>query len=485
MNKSWVLVAALVVGSGCGKSEAKKSDPPKAVVDKTPPVAVPVPVPAGKLAWIEDDYPKALAAAKARQIPIMIDLWAPWCHTCLSMKSYVLNDANMAAYADKVIWLSINTEKAENAAVMAKFGLDAWPTYYLVDSADESVAGRWVGSTSAAEFQRFIDDGRRAAELAHAGPIAPGDPVGLLLSGHRALAAKKYKEAATFYDQTLSASAPEWPRRAETLVALLYALSAEKEWTTCLARGVAGLSQVGNGTSGADFSSSLLGCADELPPKDPQVVAARQAAIGKLRDIAEDPQAPIAADDRSAAYATLREELEKDGDKAGARAMAEKQILVLEKASNGVPDDVAMAFDWARADAYLYVGREGDAIAFLTKREAALPTEYNPPNYLARVYSRLGRLDEAVAAVDRAIAKSYGPRKTTLLGFKADVLEKQNKIPEAAAVVEEELTLYKALPEGQQIPERLAEIAQRNGRLHGASGGPEDGTHGKRPAPKR
>jgi len=27
---------------------------------------------------IEDDYPAALAAAKARNVPIVVDVWAPW-----------------------------------------------------------------------------------------------------------------------------------------------------------------------------------------------------------------------------------------------------------------------------------------------------------------------------------------------------------------------------------------------------------------------
>jgi hypothetical protein len=28
--------------------------------------------------WISDDYPGALAEARARQVPIFVDAWAPW-----------------------------------------------------------------------------------------------------------------------------------------------------------------------------------------------------------------------------------------------------------------------------------------------------------------------------------------------------------------------------------------------------------------------
>jgi hypothetical protein len=30
------------------------------------------------LPWIHDDYPKAVALAKARKVPIFVECWAPW-----------------------------------------------------------------------------------------------------------------------------------------------------------------------------------------------------------------------------------------------------------------------------------------------------------------------------------------------------------------------------------------------------------------------
>ena len=30
------------------------------------------------LPWIEDDFPRALARAKARKLPIFVESWAPW-----------------------------------------------------------------------------------------------------------------------------------------------------------------------------------------------------------------------------------------------------------------------------------------------------------------------------------------------------------------------------------------------------------------------
>ena len=30
------------------------------------------------LPWVEDDYPKALAQARAKKAPIFVEAWAPW-----------------------------------------------------------------------------------------------------------------------------------------------------------------------------------------------------------------------------------------------------------------------------------------------------------------------------------------------------------------------------------------------------------------------
>jgi hypothetical protein len=33
---------------------------------------------ASNLPFVEDDYPKALAEARARKLPLFIEAWAPW-----------------------------------------------------------------------------------------------------------------------------------------------------------------------------------------------------------------------------------------------------------------------------------------------------------------------------------------------------------------------------------------------------------------------
>jgi hypothetical protein len=42
------------------------------------PAAAPKPAPRQVLPWIEDDYTRAVAQAKARKLPIFVESWAPW-----------------------------------------------------------------------------------------------------------------------------------------------------------------------------------------------------------------------------------------------------------------------------------------------------------------------------------------------------------------------------------------------------------------------
>jgi len=41
-------------------------------------LAAAAPAAAGPLPFVADDYPRGLADARARNVPLVVDVWAPW-----------------------------------------------------------------------------------------------------------------------------------------------------------------------------------------------------------------------------------------------------------------------------------------------------------------------------------------------------------------------------------------------------------------------
>jgi tetratricopeptide (TPR) repeat protein len=158
-------------------------------------------------------------------------------------------------------------------------------------------------------------------------------------------------------------------------------------------------------------------------------------------------------DDRGDACGNLISAREALGDAAGAKRAAEMRLALLEDAARGMPDDVATIYDPARSETLLTLGRGEEALALLEGRERALPDSYNPPHYLARVALKLHRWELGLAAIERALGLSRGPRRANLYAVKADLLLLAGKRAEAKVALEAELEVLTGLPPGQKRPE--------------------------------
>src|SRR5688572_19757937 len=77
-----------------------------------------------RLPFIEDDYATALAMAKKGKVPLFIDAWAPWCHTCVFMREHVFNRPELLKHGQRYVFLSIDTEKERNAPFLQKYPIE-------------------------------------------------------------------------------------------------------------------------------------------------------------------------------------------------------------------------------------------------------------------------------------------------------------------------------------------------------------------------
>jgi thiol-disulfide isomerase/thioredoxin len=411
--------------------------------------------------WYEDAPEAAREAALREKKPLLVDLWAPWCHTCLSMKNFVLTREHLGELAEQYVFLSVNTERAEQAWLLQKLPVDAWPTFHVTDPEGWVGRGRWVGAASPAQFGDFLRDGQRAFELARKGELPEHDPLAILLRGDELASQKKFAEAAALYREAVAAGGSDFARKPDALVSQISSLYRAEQHEACVELANQSMNDTGSSVSAADFAVYALSCAEQLPERDPRARAVRKAAEVRLTAACEGETFTLTPDDRSDACAMLRDARDALGDAAGARRANERRLAILEKASAGLPDDVALTYDWARAESLLALDRGAEALGFLEAREKALPRDYNPPHYQARVYKALGQWRKGLEAIERAIGRAYGPRRASMLGLKADLLLGAGEREKAHEVLESQLAAYRELPEGQKQPRAEAAVQSR------------------------
>src|SRR5689334_21072962 len=124
------------------------------------------------------------------------------------MKNFVLSDPALGSLAERVIFVSLDTDRPEAAAFLAKHKVSAWPTFFVIDPATDEVAGYWAGSASLREMRAFVEES--LATLAGSAT----DPVSRAYAAARAAhAAGDLGTAAAQYEAALQAAPAAWPNR--------------------------------------------------------------------------------------------------------------------------------------------------------------------------------------------------------------------------------------------------------------------------------
>ena len=415
----------------------------------------------GSLQFIDDDYPKAIATARAEHKPLFVDLWATWCHSCLSMQRYVMSDPGMKPVADEVVWSAIETETEKNKPVVEQFPLDAWPTFLIVDPESEKVLGRWLGSASVQDLRAFVQEGVRAYR---AGGKKPDAAEAAQRKGDAARNKGDQKTSAAAYARALQLSKPGDAQRPERLLLLANALRRMRTpdaARSCVRLVLKEMRETGDSSLATDFLVHGQGCAEQLPKDDAQAKKLREASIDRLREVLAKKDAPLATDDRSDALANLADLLDEAGRHDEAVKTMEERAALLEQAAAAAPDaTMASTFDAHRVDTYIYLNQVPKAERLLVRREREIPSDYNVPARLARVYFEEKKLPEAEAEIDRALAMMpRSQRRIGILGLKAKILKAAGKPVDH--VVREQLDVLRSLPQPQRSPEQEKKLEEQ------------------------
>lgn len=319
----------------------------------------------------------------------------------------------------------------------------------VIDPAREQAVLRWPGSANVQQLGKLLDDGERAVRG------GGGDALGELARADR-LAADGKPEAAAAYRAVI----PKLPadKRPRAVESLLNALALAHDAEACAAAASELVPSLQRGPSFANAAAIGLGCAEELKGDS------GRAVVGKLAPLAEEAVAlpGLLADDRSGLY----EELVQlhDDDAAAKKRWAGRWLAFLEgEAARATSPEQRAAFDSHRVAAAIALGEPLRAEAALKASERDLPADYNAPARLAIVYAEAHRYDDALAAIDRALGKVYGPRALRLYDQKVDYQLKKGDRAGARATLEKAVATAKALP--PQTPGRAQRIDRLQQRL--------------------
>jgi tetratricopeptide (TPR) repeat protein len=363
------------------------------------------------------------------------------------MRAFVFTDPALTSSAGQFVWLDLNLDEERNAALEAKLAVEAFPTYFVVKPEDETVVLRGVGAMTVAEIGAFLDNARAA--LGGGAPSSPAEAA--LFRADRLNGEGKKAEAAAAYREALDEAPPGWTPYGRAATALLFLYQVTDGEAKCVALAREALPKVAGTPASAVVALAGLDCALGLDEKDPDRPAAVAQAEAPLRRVIADPKTGAAADDVSSAYPSLIQARKDAGDEAGARRDAEAWAAFLEAQAKAAqtPEQRAV-FDSHRLSAYLELGQPERAIPMLKASEADLPDDYNPPARLALAYLKMRKLDEALAASDRALPKVTGPRRLSVLQTRADIFAAKGDATAARETLQQALAYAEALPPGQR-----------------------------------
>jgi thioredoxin-like negative regulator of GroEL len=238
MKPARLFAAAFVIlGSGCAGSK---------------PVAQPSASVSHPLAVIEDDFAAARAASAKRNVPLVIEAWASWCHTCRSLREVVMRDPQIVKLGDVVQFASIDVDRKENEAFLERFPVRSLPTILIFSPKEEGPSVKWLGALTVAEFTGLIQStkGGQARD-----PLGLGDSASAVGDNPRAI--REYRRALA----TSAKGSPEEARIVDSLVARLSEMGAHRE---CLKVALERHPTLRAGTSRANVVMGGLQCALEV-----------------------------------------------------------------------------------------------------------------------------------------------------------------------------------------------------------------------------
>jgi thioredoxin 2 len=100
--------------------------------------------------WIVNATEETFTAETTSSVPVLVDLWAPWCAPCRQVAPVLEQIARR--YAGRVKVVKLNVDEAQRTS--ARLGVQSIPTLLLVRGSRE--ADRVVGALPGPQLERWL-----------------------------------------------------------------------------------------------------------------------------------------------------------------------------------------------------------------------------------------------------------------------------------------------------------------------------------------
>ena len=351
----------------------------------------------------------------------------------------LLAHANLTRYAGQFVWLELSYDEPRNRDFLNKYGANATPTFFVINSQNELVLAMQPGVMSLMELKQFLD---RGASAMLASNQTPADAA---LGRADTLMAQQPADAANEYQRALQLAPAHWPRRQLAEASSVQSLQNSKQWQQCAD---AAVNYAGSMEHDGLFVRTVAGgmwclaSADRAPWLD--------SLFESLRPFAEEALSlPLTVrDHRDSIYRTLMIiEVARQNDSAalkwGDRWLAELDAIKPRS------DDERSALDIARVENIQVIGDPARILPALRASEKAMPHNYIASLRLAQMELEAKKYDDAIATCHRGLARRPGAfGRTWLFRIEAEALEATERKMEAHQV------LRKALKAAEQIPSK-------------------------------